>query len=441
MKKKLNIILGEIEKKGLFLLVSFLPFQTQWIFKQGSISGDESNYLSLSIYVIDLLIIILFFIKFFKNNLKNFFKKNSLLSFLYFLFIASSTVSIFYATNKLVAIEHTLWFILAGGLAFLVRIEKEKISLIFAFLLGLAVSLAIGIWQFLNQYAFANKWLGLAQHNPKNGGTFVVEIISNSGENLRWLRAYGTFDHPNIFGSMMVLGIFLILYIFWEKKFYQKYLHRVFLYIFLILFSVGAFFSLSRAAWLGILMAAGSFFCILFFKKQRQGLFFSLSFFSIVLAVFLILGIFYSKQVFVRSSMLGRLEQKSLSERQLSIFQGKQIIKNNLVFGVGAGNYLEELKKVQSLKEGWDYQPVHNVFLLIWAELGMAGIFIVIALVLNLFNLAFKNNLIFFVLLISQIPAMLFDHWLFSLHFGIILVGFLVGLVLNDSGNNNLENT
>jgi hypothetical protein len=453
MKKNLSLTFRKIEKIALLLVVFLLPFQTQFILWQGTINGKESNYLSLNIYAIDILIAIFILSKIAKDffgeinyfeklkifligNSKNSgkFMKNKLL-FSYLAFIFLSLFSLFYATNKILTLEHIIWLILAGVLAWAISREKERISLLFVFLTGLFASCLIGVWQFLNQFAQSNKWLGIAEHNPKEGGSFVVEVPSAFGENLRWLRAYGTFDHPNIFGGAMTVGIFLTIYLLLEESKYFKKSKKLLLYIFLIFFSAGAFMSLSRTSWLGIILAAGIIFLVLIFKKQKKKVFKFLKLFSIILVIFFILSVLYSQQVFIRTNSIGRLEKKSLTERNLVFSQGKVIVENNILLGVGVGNYIEELKKNSPNDEGWNYQPVHNVFLLIWAEAGILGLFIVIAIILFLAALAWKNSIFLFALIISQLPAMFLDHWLFSLHFGIILVGFMFGLILNVNNN------
>jgi O-antigen ligase len=70
------------------------------------------------------------------------------------------------------------------------------------------------------------------------------------------------------------------------------------------------------------------------------------------------------------------------------------------------------------------------VFLLIWAETGIFGLLfflgLIIYLILRCFN--FRNN-VAVTSLIVLIILMSIDHWLFSLHFGILFFWFILGMV------------
>jgi hypothetical protein len=73
--------------------------------------------------------------------------------------------------------------------------------LVYAFVSGAVFSACLGLWQFWTQHTVSSVWLGLSSHDVFVSGTAVVE---SGGE--RWLRAYGSFAHPNIFGGYLVLA-------------------------------------------------------------------------------------------------------------------------------------------------------------------------------------------------------------------------------------------
>jgi O-antigen ligase len=88
----------------------------------------------------------------------------------------------------------------------------------------------------------------------------------------------------------------------------------------------------------------------------------------------------------------------------------------------------------------WDAQPVHNVLLLTWAELGIFGVLAFVGfLSIVLFNgwkslrqESQKENAIFFIAFLSVVPSLLLDHFLWDSHFGILFFFLLVGLSLRD---------
>ena len=418
----------EIVEWGIYGLVFLLPWQTRLIFKNGIINGGISEYLTLSLYGIDLLIVALFLFTFFsqKKKILNFtclFKEPSFkLLGLFFLLCA---ISIFWVQNKLLAFEHMCWVLLAVLLAFLISRTEDKIRLVYAFLMGLMLSAWLGIWQFLTQFAFSNKWLGLAWHDPKLSGVSVVEFRNVSGETIRWLRAYGSFDHPNMFGFMMALGIFFTSWLILDRQIKTK-VEKNLQYFLLLIFSVGLFVSLSRAAWAGLLL----FGAVMMFAL-RDNFFQKAKIFIAIALIFSAMIFLYPMQFVTRSGGEGRLEKKSLDERSIYLQQGKNMLARNWLTGVGIGNYVEWLKIENPKNFSWTYQPVHNVLLLLWAELGIFGALLFVTLVGLLAYKAWQQSVFALGLIVVFLPALMLDHWLWSLHFGVILLGFVVGFVYN----------
>ncbi|MCD4693769.1 O-antigen ligase family protein, partial [bacterium] len=133
------------------------------------------------------------------------------------------------------------------------------------------------------------------------------------------------------------------------------------------------------------------------------------------------------------------LEIKSTQERITSLEQSKKIIKDNLFFGTGIGNYTLVLKKYYGEEKYWPYQPVHNTFVLILAEIGLFGFFSFIVIFFYLIYKSFKYDLfINLALLTSLFVFMFFDHWLWSLHFGILFLWMIFGIIYRDISSYNI---
>ena len=63
------------------------------------------------------------------------------------------------------------------------------------------------------------------------------------------------------------------------------------------------------------------------------------------------------------------------------------------IFGVGQGQFVPSMDKyANSTLENWQYQPVHNIFLLIWSELGIVGLGLFIWLLWKLFHVKQFTN-------------------------------------------------
>jgi len=167
--------LNKIIEYGLYLLVFLLPWQTRWIIHAGEINAGTSEYLTLSLYGTDILLIILVLLfALYKNTYngataaKKYRKQRIwyLIAGLEFIIF----ISIFIAPDKVIAFYDYARFLLGIGLFWLVvSADYGRAKLIYAFLAGTFFTAALGIWQFLTQSSFADKWLGLSAHNPGVG--------------------------------------------------------------------------------------------------------------------------------------------------------------------------------------------------------------------------------------------------------------------------------
>ncbi|HEX8974767.1 MAG TPA: O-antigen ligase family protein [Patescibacteria group bacterium] len=422
-----------IEKYGLYIFLFLLPWQTRWIFHLGWINGNTNEYLTKSLYLSDVVLVgllILVFLnekKFFSGAKKIFV---SIRGKIFSLFLLWCLVSLFWAENMSLALQRVFWIALATLLAMLIIRIKNNYEFFYALILSLMLSAWLGVWQFLFRQAFANKWLGLAAHDVSSGGTSYLEISGDGNQAVRWLRAYGSFDHPNIFGVATAVGLLLSFWIYACKKNKQKR-EEIFLLFATASFALGIFSSLSRSALLGLLLGL----LVIFFKegfvKIRKPL-------RISAAMFAIMLVLYPAPYVARSNVDSRLERKSLDERKVYFEQGKNMIEKNMMLGVGMGNYVQELTREDPTKEAWSYQPIHNFFLLVWAELGIFGMLALAALLLFICLKAWKGNGFGAAMLAVLLPAAFFDHWLWDLHFGVLLLGLIVGIILTNRGEQSL---
>ncbi|MFH0891348.1 MAG: O-antigen ligase family protein [Candidatus Falkowbacteria bacterium] len=445
---------------GLYLLVFLLPWQTRWIIRPGVFNDGYSEYGTISLYGTDLvLIFLLALFVIFKFSINNHFPifKHKIFLLITGLLDLLIFISIFYSPDKLIALQKYFWFLLGVGLFWLVvSVSYDRIKMLHAFLAGAITQATLGIWQFLSQSSFASKWLGMAIHDPGVPGTSVVETLA--GE--RWLRAYGGLDHPNILGGLLVLGI-LSIFLFLEKKTKTQdtrtqtnYSNQTsnsksfgicnlkFVYILYLVFCIlitALFFTFSRAAWAGLILGTLIIFLSALIKKDLSTQKYLL---KIVLAGGIMIFIFFnlfSDLVLTRLSRDTRLEIKSNTERVVSLKSAREIISNNWIFGVGAGNYTHYLHKMEPDLKAWDYQPVHNVFLLIWAEIGILGLVLFItALCVISYELwkrvkTSRDEVYKISLLAALIVMFQFDHWWWSGHFGILFFWLIIGIILSSA--------
>lgn len=433
MDSKLTKFLKRITEYCFYLFVFLLPWQTKIILRPGATNFQEiSLYLS---HLLLLLVLIVFIIYKLRRHCSD-----EPISWFWAALAAlelSVLISFFSAPDQLLAFYHYILLLMGVGLFYLLREGSasvgyedstlDKTKIIYSLASSLFLQALLGVYQFLCQSSLVSKYLGLAPHDANVAGTAVIEAASG-----RWLRAYGGMDHPNIFGGVLAIALIIVAYLLAKKKMIRtlsEAVESILLFIFYFVALFALFFTFSRTAWLAYILGFFSLLVVFIVKKDRWilGRFIALIFFSAVMVF--IVAFPYKDLLAVRVEAGTRLEQKSLDERIEYLNEAKGLIKENGLIGVGIGNYTLALERQDTVKKNsWDYQPVHNVFLLLWAE---GGILSLIFFCVFLFLLFIKNRREDFsaAVLLALIVLMLFDHWLFSLPFGVIFLFLALGLI------------
>ncbi|NCD01053.1 hypothetical protein EOL94_03100 [bacterium] len=418
-----------------YFLLLIILFQTRLTIWQNFFEGVYIEYLSFNLYFIDILIVILGL-----GLLTKKFKRIKFNGFLFWLLGAWELViifSIFYSLNWKVGLFHYFWFALFALLLCLIVFFKEKKEKIFFwFLFGSLIQSILAIWQFLLQKTFSSKYLGMAFHSADQLGQSVIEIDSG-----RWLRSYGSLDHPNILGAVMglavILSVYLLLSRFKEMKRDVKVYKIIFLVSVFVFCNFALLFSFSRLAIFSTYLSLFVVFMYFLFKKKYLKI--SL---TLIFSFFLILFSFYNIFGFLINSRLNidnRLEEKSLNERQEQYLEAQKIMGDNNFRGVGLGNYLLALREIKKNQNPYDLQPVHNSFILLRTELGLLGSLILFVYFVYLFFRTLINqNVLGFSLAIFLFIISVGEHWLFSLHFGWIFLALVSGFIFIESKKKNV---
>lgn len=427
------ISLKKIIEYLIYLYLFLLPISTVWIVQEVFVSGFKWQEGTMIIYLTELLlwlIFVLFFIILIKtrvavinqfkqlsfSNLKliNLNKPRVLVVAVVWLLVSWAGLSILWSSNYLLSGYYFLRLLEAVGLVLIVltlglNFKKLSWSLMMAGLLqsGLAIT------QFLNQSVAANKYLGMAAHLPLETTASVIEINGH-----RWLRSYGSFSHPNILGGFLALSLVVAIYFYLKNKSSRRNFVGL-MTIFII--TMGLFFSFSRSAWLAIFLALIPLLGVYGLKRYTKKTIQLLMYLSLVM--FILMAI-YSPIIFTRLSFSERLEIRSLDRRIAAMAEAKEIIYDHLIVGVGLGNYSHYLIIANPGVPGWSYQPVHNIYMLILAELGILGFSLFMILVwrsliasLNKLN---QNPVYFSWLLIILVIGFL-DHYFWTSYQGITL--------------------
>ena len=155
--------------------------------------------------------------------------------------------------------------------------------------------------------------------------------------------------------------------------------------------------------------------------------------------ILLVLTMGYGSLWFDRLFGESRLATVSTTERVILLDQAKEIISEFWVLGLGMGNYLVEVIKHWPGEEIFFYQPVHNTWLLLWAELGLVGLFVFFTWVwlilrwleklMHKSESSISHHFVYISIFVIGIMAY-FDHFWWTLPFGLLLAAIYFGLFL-----------
>jgi O-antigen ligase len=254
--------------------------------------------------------------------------------------------------------------------------------------------------------------------DPSMRGAVVVPLSDGA----RVLRAYGTLPHPNIVGGFVLITLLGPVSLFLINK--RPNLPA------LLLFALGISLlaiTFSRSAWLGLI--AFSLILILkskFLDRKRLGLLLLTAVLS-----FLITLLPYRQLVQARTvNITSNSEKFSFIGRAWLSQEATQIIRENPLTGVGIGSFIIQLARRAG--EGYIIEPVHNIFLLAGAELGIPGMLLVLALTISFAFYLSKTQNHNAILAGAALTGLgiisLFDHYLWTLAPGRIMLGLALGL-------------
>ena len=413
----------------LAIFIILIPFQTRWIFYDWRLSGQVWEYGRLSLYLgmIVLLVAALFFLL--ANKKEIYLSKDK---FLYFLFLYSLFIG-FISPLPAVSFYYLAIIYLAALFAYLIKFLPKYFVFKMVLLSG-AIQAVMAICQLYTQKVWANKWLGVAEHLPQTLGTSVVEVGGD-----RILRAYGALSHPNILGGFMFVAIFAGIYLWlnfysrmdekgWHKAFKKKSISEFFLIILgLILCSYGLLASFSRGALLALALSLFSLLLINIFRSKWLVVNVVIKYLIVFLLVAISFNIIWPGAWSTRIQAEGRLEEKSISERIDTLDQLGWRDYKTAFLGQGLGMNTYEVYSQDTTRPIHDNQPIHDIFILLLAEVGVIGAFLLFNVVRIIVKSANQVDVMATSMILGLIVIGFFDHYLWTSWTGWLMVS--IGLV------------
>lgn len=289
------------------------------------------------------------------------------------------------------------------------KLQKHKDFWKYMLVVLLVSVLVQGILGVLQFKMGASLGLGLLGESQIVSGMQGSSFVTLNNE--VFLRAYGTFPHPNILGGYLVMCLLLSLYLYMREDFRWK--RGVMLLG--ILSSIFVVFTFSRICMLLVLIVWLVFLFFRFFVKKK--------------------GIYSFSIGLIAERFLNLLSggDTSWSDRVNLMRSSFVVIGENWLMGIGLGRFTQGMENDIPLTSNGVMliQPVHNVPLLTVSELGTVGTLLYCVLLgsillRNVKRLSWFKWLVIFVIVVIGC----FDHYLFSLPQGIFISGILSLLVV-----------
>lgn len=378
--------------------------------------GIRIDYLSPTIYLTDLIFITLFIFWFIKNKrilLKDVIKARRFL----FIFLIIVVLNTFNSVSFPVSLHKWLKIIELFALGYYVSkrtdvFSKIKVSNIF-FIQSLIFSL-IGIFQVIRGQTVGGLlyYLGERSFSVYTPGIALVNVFGN-----HILRAYSTFPHPNsLAGFVGAVSIYLI--------FNRPHLNKTILVLGSLVIVACFVLSFSLEAFVATVV------CVVFYlifknwstKKRVVNNYLLVIFFASIFLMFISNLLIKTKLSWTESTRQ-RLELSSVSSK---------ILKDNWLIGTGLNTFsIKEVLYTNTNNTVWFLQPVHNIYLLVFVEVGIVGLLFLYLILNRLLNSKYVSNKLDCVLIaVFILTTGMFDHYWFTIQQNIFLLTFITGLIL-----------
>lgn len=400
----------------LFLLTVFLlPFQVGKHFWPtfSHISGIRVDYISPTLHPFDITILFLFLIFIFRLVRTNKIKKPNLLFTVFILYLillsfnARSLELHFLGLANILEAMFLGWYVSCN-------FKKSDLSdLILVLSVSSIIVSFIALAEFLKQGSLGGIFYFLGERNFDFSTIGIATFNFNGG---KLLRPYSTFPHPNILSFFLLFSFIITSLGFTFKNFNRK---TFIVLASLVLSSFVIFISFSR---LTIFLYV--IFLIILIHRSR-----------FVYLLFTFFGLFI---LLFSNRFLGTGLIKDFGDREEIAKTTFEIIQKNPLFGTGLNNYFIYEEQLQKQISSTFLQPVHNIYLLLVAEVGILGTSAVLVFIfLTMQNLLSKikdksaTEKSFYVSLLFLFCGILFigifDHFMLTLPQGLLLTALIVG--------------
>ena len=459
-------ITEKIQRILLPLIVFLIPSQLSYhIWPEWSyVFGLRVDYLSVSVYLIEVLVfllLVLWFLEVFLRRVGGASKETFIFKrkgeFLFLSFFIFSLINIFNSISVYASMVSWVKFYLLFFLA-LYLIKLRNFDLKKWFIVPLSYSLiffaVLGIFQFIEGSSLGGMFyfLGERSFSVNSPGIALTNFFGRE-----FLRPYSTFPHPNAFSGFYLISILFLAAVLEKRGSVFDRLRSFFVFassflVFILTFSKSVFLSMIEILFLGAYLKFIKTFTKIFAKtpvkvssKKIRNNFFSLRFLNYMIVFFFLISLvslFLSGRVRGlgfnilngRVPFDGLLNERSFTERVDLLIMTGNLLKDNYLFGVGKNAFIKGSPSVYCGNSiSWILQPVHNVFLLSFAELGVFG-FLMFFIFLGVLarKIYETKNIILVFLFVAFLTTLSLDHYWYTLEQNQLLLAVIFGILFNE---------
>jgi len=414
------------------LLLFFLPTQLgkHFFLPESYVLGIRVDYLSFILYFSDILLFLLLFLCAisYRHQLLSWVRVRPLVAHPYVkiasLFFITILISLFTAERPLLVaygcykiLEMVLFVFLT---VFFLKERSFRRNAVVVFSLSMMLQVVIALSQFVLQHSVGGILYYLGER------TFSIStpgISKASIQDVLVLRPYGTLPHPNVLSGYLLTGIILLF-----GELVPAHSQRLVIWFRFVLFfsALGVILTLSR---MGVILLVLSMSCFLFLSYSNRIVKTPILPLLFMLSVFVVFFIAYG----------GLFEglhsgSETISERVSLMKSAFAMIVNHPLIGVGLNHFLVELPHFTSLTSPvFLIQPVHNIFLFIFSELGVFGLLpfllLWIVLIRRSIHLKMPVKTVAFLLLFIFFSIGMIDHYFLTLQQGQLLFACVIGYI------------
>ena len=410
--------LKKLETRILIFFIFSIPFQTRLI-----IAGWHSifnEWTSGFVFGTDILIMVLLLLWLFRSGRP--FYSFRWYDVLLAIFALISAVSVFVAINSPVAWYRLLLLVQCIALFMYVRGAIGKIvtlpALAWALVASAVFQAVVGITQYFLTHSIGLNILGESYLNLS-----ISRVAVFIADGVKYLRAYGTTPHPNILATWLMIGLWSIWYL-WPRAGKYKYV----LLSAQVLVLLALVLTYSRTAFA---IYCATFFVVAIVAIKKRWLQYR---WLILISVFCALayGVSFQSQLRNRASI--DPAEEAVAHRVYYNRMAGGVVKAHPFLGLGIGQFVPTLMRQLGRPDSYFYQPVHNIYLLISSETGPPSLVVFLLCVFfvarGLFTRVVESDVRTYCLacLGALLFMGLFDHFLWSLHVGNLLLWLVLAM-------------